>query len=121
MALTFKDLTIEEIYPVYVIKGNKVETKRIKPTDSRGQGHLLCLFMDKLGRPTHDWWGSGCYFTVSSKDMEKSSIADVYFLNKEEALRHIITKLKKQKQGINKKIMDVLRELNIDKNFYFNE
>ena len=79
MALTFKDLTIEEIYPVYVIKGNKVETKRIKPTDSRGQGHLLCLFMDKLGRQTHDWWGSGCYFAVSSKDMEKSSIADVYF------------------------------------------
>ena len=120
MALTFKDLTIGEIYPVYVIKGNKVETKRIKPT--RGEGQLVCLFMDKLGRQTHDWWGSSCHFTIwDSGDMKKSSVADVYFLNKEEALRCIITKLKKQKQDINKKIMDVFRELNIDKNVYFNE
>ena len=120
MALTFKDLTIGEIYPIYVIKGNKVETKRIKPT--RGQGRLLCLFIGKLGRQTHDWWGSSCNFSIwGSGDMKKSSVADVYFLNKEDALRHIITKLKKQKQDINKKIMNVFRELNIDKNVYFNE
>ena len=120
MALTFKDLTIGEIYPIYVIKGNKVETKRIKPT--RGQKRLVCLFMDKLGRPTHDFWGSSCNFSIwNVNDMKKSSVNDVYFLNKEEALRHIITKLKKQKQDINKKIMDVFKELNIDKNAYFNE
>ena len=57
----------------------------------------------------------------NSDDMKKSSVDDVYFLNKEDALRHIITKLKKQKQDINKKIMNVFRELNIDKNVYFNE
>lgn len=120
MALTFKDLTIGEIYHVYVIKGNKVETKRIKPI--RDQERLLCLFMDKLGRPTHDWWGSSCNFSIwNSDDMKKSSVDDVYFLNKEDALRHIIIKLKKQKQDINKKIMNVFRELNIDKNVYFNE
>jgi len=118
MTLTFKDLTIGEIYPVYVIKGNKVETKRIKPIDE-GQGRLLCLFMDKLGRQTHDWWGDSCHFIIY--DLKKSSVDDVYFLNKEEALKNIITKLKKQKQDINKKIMDVFRELNIDKNVYFNE
>ena len=116
MALTFKDLTIGEIYPVYVIKGNKIETKSI------GQGRFLFLFMDKLGRQTHDWWGSSCNFSIwNSDDMKKSSVDDVYFLNKEDALRYIITKLKKQKQDINKKIMNLFRELNIDKNVYFNE
>jgi hypothetical protein len=126
MALTFKDLTIGEIYPIYVIKGNKVETKRIKPTngiiDGRDQGRLLCLFVDKLGRQTHDWWGDSCQFSIwHSDDMKKSSVNNVYFLNKEEALRCIIAKLKKQKQDINKKIMDVFREFNIDKNVYFDE
>lgn len=114
--LKFGDLKADTVYPLYERVGKKIKERKCKRSQHNGYEALDIL--DKLGRNTYYWSGSPQHLVLYKRDMSARYISNFY-LNKEDLFRVIINDLKKEKQKINKKIMDVLNEMHMSKKDYF--
>jgi len=119
--MTFGDLKNMEgqIIDYYEVKGNSVKAKRGKVSRSLYDYNRLELkLIDKLGRCQegiyHTIYFNGNYYN-HGVNVSKSTIYDCgytkLYLNKEEVYHHIIDKLRKQRQDINKRMLKAQIEL----------
>jgi hypothetical protein len=114
--MTFDDLKQMEgqIIDYYEVKGNSIKAKKGKITKIGfyGGNAIALNLVDKLGRCKENlhriiYYG-GHYIT-------KSTVYDCgyvkLFLNKEDSYYYVIANLRKQRQDINKKMLEVQMEL----------
>lgn len=114
--LKFGDLKADTVYPLYERVGKKIKERRCKRSQHNGYEALDIL--DKLGRNTYYWSGTPQHLVLSKRDMSARYMSNFY-LNKEDIYTKIIDELRKERQNINKKIMDVLKLFNMSKQDYF--
>jgi hypothetical protein len=122
--MTFGDLKgmVGQTIVYYVVKGCIIKAKKGKVSWGRDyyrNGDSLDLkLVDKLGRcqgyVCHTiYFGNGYYnrgVNVSKSTVYDCGYAKLY-LNKEEAYRYVIEKLRKQRQDINKRMLKAQMEL----------
>ena len=117
--MTFGDLKQMEgqIIDYYELKGNSVKAKKGKVC--RYNDNVLELkLIDKLGRcqeyVCHTIYFNGGYYNRND-NISKSTVYDCgytkLYLNKEEVYNHVIDKLRKQRQDINKRMLKAQMEL----------
>lgn len=114
--MTFDDLKQMEgqIIDYYEVKGNSIKVKKGKIRKSRyyGTDAIELKLVDKLGRCQE-----GIYHTIYYRGhyITKSNVYDYgyvkLYLDKEEAYNYVIENLRKQRQSINKKMLEVQMEL----------
>lgn len=114
--MTFDDLKRMEgqIIDYYEVKGNSIKAKKGKIRKSRfyGGDTIELKLVDKLGRCQeyvyHTIYYGGLYKTNSN--VYDCGYAKLY-LDKEEAYKYVIEKLRKQRQDINKRMLKAQMEL----------
>ena len=120
--MTFGDLKgmVGQTIDYYEVKGNSVKAKRGKVSRSDYNDNSLVLkLVDKFGKlgrcqEFNTIYFNGGYYNHGD-NVPKSTVYDCgyakLYLDKEEAYNYIIENLRKQRQSINKKMLEVQMEL----------
>lgn len=120
--MTFGDLKgmVGQTIDYYEVKGNSVKAKRGKVSRSGYNDDSLVLkLVDKLGRCQGYMYHTTIFFNGGyfnhGDNVPKSTVYDCgyakLYLDKEEAYNYVIENLRKQRQSINKKMLELQMEL----------